>query len=90
MTFSTEMSLIPNMERRLATRRPFPDPGPPAEHAHVSYWFIEGPTEDDEDFGVRWWLELYVTPNVDGYVWRRQNDRLAAFERLARALSGPC
>ena len=35
MMLSTEISLIPNMERRLATMRPFPDPGPPERNTLV-------------------------------------------------------
>ena len=37
MSASAETSCIPNMEQRLATMAPLPEPGPPEHHWHNRY-----------------------------------------------------
>ena len=90
MTDSTETSFIPNMERRLATRRPLPEPGPPVEWSGglqmeqvitrlIQWW--EEPTKNDDDLRIWWRMELDITTNVHWYIRRGQYDGLPALGR---------
>lgn len=44
MMLSIEMSLMPNIERRLATMRPFPEPGPPTSNSIAIYLAMQATT----------------------------------------------